>query len=144
MDIPVIGRLFETTRDDSERTELIMLITPHVIRNSEESRTVSQDFKNKLSTLKNELERKERDRAKSQPKPPPVTIPPTVEQTPNSEKPAPGDGAPRTGASLAPAYGPATPIAGTPTDPGALARMTQSQVGGARTLADAVASDRSV
>ncbi len=110
MDIPVIGRFFETTRDDSERTELIMLITPHVIRNRDESTTVSQDFKNKLSVLKNELERMERDRAKLLPKPPPVNIPPAVAPTPNSERSAPKATAPRTGASLAPGSGAVTGI----------------------------------
>ncbi len=113
MDIPVIGRLFETTRDDSERTELIMLITPHVIRNRDESQTVSQDFKNKLSTLKNELERMNRDRAKLQAKPPAVNTPPAVEPTPNGgEKPASDSRGPvpRTDALLAPSSAVVTEI----------------------------------
>jgi len=57
MDLPVIGRFFGTTSDESTRTELIMLITPHVIRNREESRSVSEEFKNRLSTARDELER---------------------------------------------------------------------------------------
>ena len=35
MDIPVLGRFFRTTSDRIQRTELIMLITPHVIRKQE-------------------------------------------------------------------------------------------------------------
>lgn len=32
-DIPLIGRLFSTQRDDRSKTELVLLITPHVVRN---------------------------------------------------------------------------------------------------------------
>ena len=39
MDIPVFGRFFGTTNDTLDRTELIMLITPHVVRNRDEARS---------------------------------------------------------------------------------------------------------
>ena len=39
------------------RTELIFLITPHVIRNRSEGTAVTEEFKSKLSTLRNDLER---------------------------------------------------------------------------------------
>ena len=48
MDIPVFGRFFGTTTDDVDRTELIILITPHVIRNKEEARTITEEFKSIL------------------------------------------------------------------------------------------------
>ena len=32
-DLPIIGRLFSDTRTDSTKTEIILLITPHVVRN---------------------------------------------------------------------------------------------------------------
>ena len=38
MDIPVFGRFFGTTTDANRATELIMLITPRVIRNRDEVR----------------------------------------------------------------------------------------------------------
>jgi general secretion pathway protein D len=57
MDVPVLGRLFRTTTDETTRTELIFLITPHVIRNRSEGTAVTEEFKSKLSTLRNELER---------------------------------------------------------------------------------------
>ena len=57
MDIPVLGRFFRTTSDNTIRTELIMLITPHVIRNRSEGTAVTEEFKSKLSTLRNDLER---------------------------------------------------------------------------------------
>jgi len=73
MDLPVFGRFFGTTTDHNTRTELVILITPHVIRNKEESRYVTQDLKNKLSDVRNELERLARERARSQP---PAPLPP--------------------------------------------------------------------
>ncbi len=57
MHIPVFSRFFGTTRDDIDRTELIILITPHVIRSKEEGRTVTEEFKERLSTVKRELEK---------------------------------------------------------------------------------------
>jgi general secretion pathway protein D len=61
MDVPVFGRFFGSTSDTIRRTELIMLITPHVIRNREESQAVTDDFKNKVLNLRIELEREQRD-----------------------------------------------------------------------------------
>ena len=58
MDVPVLGRFFRTTSDDEpRRTELIMLITPHVIRSRTEGTEVTEELKSKLSTLRNDLER---------------------------------------------------------------------------------------
>jgi cell division septation protein DedD len=62
MDIPVVGRLFRNTTDDTRRTELIMLVTPHVIRNRSEGTAVTEEFKSRLSTLRNDLERMRLDR----------------------------------------------------------------------------------
>src|SRR5262245_3222069 len=62
MDIPVLGRFFRTTSDRIQRTELIMLITPHVIRSRTEGTEVTEEFKSKLSGLRNELERMRLDR----------------------------------------------------------------------------------
>lgn len=85
MDIPVIGRFFGTTSDESRRQELIMLITPRVIRNKEESRSVTEEFKAKLSTLKNELERQNREREKKngQSQDKPLAPPPSSSVTPD-------------------------------------------------------------
>ena len=62
MDIPVLGRFFRTTSDRIQRTELIMLITPHVIRSRTEGTEVTEELKSKLSTLRSELERMRLDR----------------------------------------------------------------------------------
>ena len=63
MNLPIIGRFFGSTNDTVQRTELLMLITPHVIRNRDEARDVTEDFKNRISTIKAEIERYERDSA---------------------------------------------------------------------------------
>jgi len=69
MDIPVIGRFFATNVDDILRTELIMLITPHVIYSRDQGQQVTEDFKKSLATVRNELDRIARERQKLQQQP---------------------------------------------------------------------------
>src|SRR5918912_2528644 len=57
MDLPVLGRLFGTTNDTTDRTELVMLITPHVVRNRDEAQVVTEAFKDRVYGARNELER---------------------------------------------------------------------------------------
>jgi cell division septation protein DedD len=57
MNLPVVGRLFGTTNDTTDRTELVMLITPHVVRNRDEAQVVTEAFKDKVNGVRNELER---------------------------------------------------------------------------------------
>lgn len=76
MDIPVFGWFFRNTKDTlTERTELIIIITPHVIRNLEESRRVTDEFRDKLSTVAGEIERMRRGAAKDDMSPPKLTDP---------------------------------------------------------------------
>jgi general secretion pathway protein D len=104
MDIPVVGRFFGTTTDQAQRTELIMLITPRVIRSRDEAQTASEEFKSKLGAVRNELDRIERERAKSKPNVPPPAQTPAIpkEEIP---PPAPSRTAPGAGAMVAPSYG---------------------------------------
>ncbi len=44
-DIPVLGNLFSTTSDAFERSELIVLLTPRVVRTSEDMRGLTNDLK---------------------------------------------------------------------------------------------------
>src|SRR5581483_1491811 len=44
MDIPVLGHAFRQNSDATTRTELIILITPYVIRNRDEAHDVTEDF----------------------------------------------------------------------------------------------------
>ena len=46
--IPVVGKLFGQTRDEVRRTELLVMITPRVIRNRNEAKAVTEEFKRKL------------------------------------------------------------------------------------------------
>lgn len=95
MDIPVFGRFFGTTSDTSERTELIMLITPRVIRNRNEAQIATMEFKSKLATVRNELERIEieRQRMQTQPQPqdllPPISVPPPYQPQSRDSTPDP-------------------------------------------------------
>jgi general secretion pathway protein D len=47
-DIPLIGSAFKRKDEDSERTELLILIKPHVMRNLEEAQEITEEFKNEF------------------------------------------------------------------------------------------------
>lgn len=55
MDIPVLGQLFRSRSDESDRTELIILITPYVVRDRDEARSVTDEFKSRVDDLLREL-----------------------------------------------------------------------------------------
>ncbi|HZV45820.1 MAG TPA: secretin N-terminal domain-containing protein [Thermodesulfovibrionales bacterium] len=46
--IPLIGNLFSSVTDNKTRTELLILITPHVVRNQQEAVNVTTDYLNKF------------------------------------------------------------------------------------------------
>ena len=76
MDVPVLGRLFRVDSEKVKRTELIILITPRVIRNRQELRTVSQEFTGRIQTLKEMIDsRILRAPSASSPSPPPPSSP---------------------------------------------------------------------
>jgi general secretion pathway protein D len=50
--IPLLGALFRDTDDTKSRTELILLITPRVMRDDSEFQSVMTDLKNEFQTLK--------------------------------------------------------------------------------------------
>jgi len=110
MDIPVVGRFFGTTTDESRRTELIMLITPRVIRGRDEAQIVSEEFKSQMRAVRNELERIARERAKNLPKPPPVQMPPVPEPSIEMPRPAPSKAPATSGAPLTPTMGVVNPF----------------------------------
>lgn len=108
MDIPVVGRFFGSTSDTIRRTELIMLITPNVIRNRNEGAAVTDEFISKLTDARNELERIARERAARKPSPqqlPPTPEPETTEPAP--PQPAPSSVVPGEGGTWIPLTGPA-------------------------------------
>ena len=101
MDIPVIGRFFGSTTNKIDRTELIMLLTPHVIRSRDQAQQVTEDFKKSLSSLRNELDRMAKERARLQQQP--------VEPKPALPGPSSDPVPPPPGASLSP-FGPNAPV----------------------------------
>ena len=50
--IPILGRLFGTTDRNKTRTELIVLITPRIIRNPEDARRVTDEYQTQFESLK--------------------------------------------------------------------------------------------
>lgn len=57
MDLPIIGRFFRSTSDTSDRTELVVLITPHVVRDRLEARRVTSAFLKKVETIRQRLKK---------------------------------------------------------------------------------------
>ncbi|HJR69382.1 MAG TPA: hypothetical protein VKA43_05040 [Gammaproteobacteria bacterium] len=49
--IPGIGKLFGSTNNEDSRTELLVLITPRVVRNRDDVRTITEEFREKLPQL---------------------------------------------------------------------------------------------
>jgi len=48
-EIPVVGTLFSTKNNSSERTELLVLLTPHVVHDQREAKALTEELKQKLS-----------------------------------------------------------------------------------------------
>ena len=49
--IPILGALFGTTRDDTNRTELLVMITPRIIRNRSEARAVTEELRRRIKMV---------------------------------------------------------------------------------------------
>ncbi len=60
-DIPVLGYLFGQSSKTKHRKELIILITPHVIRTVEEFQRASQELKDSLRNVRKHADEKERE-----------------------------------------------------------------------------------
>lgn len=50
-DLPAVGSLFRSTSRTKNRTELIVLITPHVARNAAETLQITKEFRNRMKGL---------------------------------------------------------------------------------------------
>ncbi|MEK6581936.1 MAG: type II and III secretion system protein, partial [Nitrospirota bacterium] len=61
--IPILGYLFGTTTDTYSKTELLVMVTPHVINNQEEADAVTREFQYKVKTIKERLEKNKPDEA---------------------------------------------------------------------------------
>ena len=47
-DIPVLGTLFSNQTNNRTRTELLVLITPHVVRDQRDARALTDDLRKEL------------------------------------------------------------------------------------------------
>lgn len=50
-DIPLLGNLFKTTAQTDTRTELVVLITPRVVRSLADISRVTDEFRARLRTM---------------------------------------------------------------------------------------------
>ncbi|MGZ3559312.1 MAG: type II secretion system protein GspD, partial [Thermodesulfobacteriota bacterium] len=62
--IPVLGGLFGTQEYDKKKTELIILMTPHIVSNEIQSKTVTEEFKERVWSIKKELEERKMQKEK--------------------------------------------------------------------------------
>jgi general secretion pathway protein D len=73
-DIPYLGALFGNTSTSSQRTELIVLLTPTVIRNSSEAERATREFRDKLRDIR-KLLLEEQERKAEEEKGPSAPVP---------------------------------------------------------------------
>ncbi len=54
--LPIIGMLFGSTTTSVDRTELLIMVTPHVVSSKEEADRLTNEFQEKVRTIKKRLE----------------------------------------------------------------------------------------
>ncbi len=62
--IPLLGYFFGKNQRKDERRELILLLTPHIITDETQSKTVTDEFKEKIQGLKEEFEKSKKAKEK--------------------------------------------------------------------------------
>ena len=55
--IPVLGNLFRDTSNNTTRTELMVMITPHVVDNTQKARKITEELRHRLPNVQAVLER---------------------------------------------------------------------------------------
>jgi general secretion pathway protein D len=53
--IPIVGHLFGTTKDENKRNEIIMLLTPTVVKNQDEAKNMTNVYVHRLRGVKTDL-----------------------------------------------------------------------------------------
>ena len=56
MDLPLIGFMFGSITNTTDRTELIILLTPTVVRNAAETRSVTDEMRKRLRRVQQHLQ----------------------------------------------------------------------------------------
>lgn len=49
--LPVLGSLFGETADSKDRTELLIVLTPRVVRNTQQTRQVTRELRKRLRSI---------------------------------------------------------------------------------------------
>jgi len=62
-ELPLLGYLFGTTTDTKTRTELILMVTPHVVANADEADMLTEEYSNKVKGLKMKIAEREKKQA---------------------------------------------------------------------------------
>jgi general secretion pathway protein D len=62
--IPLLGGLFGLQKKGQKKTELVLLLTPHVITDIGQSNAVTREFRERVETIKKDLEKKEQKEKK--------------------------------------------------------------------------------
>ena len=81
-DIPVVGQLFRTNTQDSDETELIILITPYVVENDLVADQVTQAMRGQLGSWAQQLPQPQPPVKVSASSPTPMTAAPALQTTP--------------------------------------------------------------
>lgn len=90
--IPILGRLFGTTDHKRARTELIVLITPRIIRDPEDARRITDEYQTNFESLKPILPKHETPPpASAQPPAQPATTQPAKSPSAAATPPRQGD-----------------------------------------------------
>ena len=55
-EIPVFGYLFGTTTDTSQRRELILMVTPHVVSTHDEADQLTEEYESRIKAVKRKIE----------------------------------------------------------------------------------------
>ena len=58
--IPLLGGLFGFQKYDKKKTEFVVLLTPHVITDIDQSNAVTREFRERVETIKKDLQEKEK------------------------------------------------------------------------------------
>ena len=64
-DIPIIGSLFGQTNRNNKRSELIIMITPHVIKDADKFKEFTQEFKDSMRNVRRYADESDRHRSEN-------------------------------------------------------------------------------
>jgi general secretion pathway protein D len=97
--LPVVGRLFGGNQDTNNKTEVVLSITPHLVRTLQRPTAATSEFS--AGTESNF--RRRPDMGVRAPVRLPATVAPAPQQPAQAQPPAPGPGAPARGGTMVPA-----------------------------------------